>query len=568
MGNETGLGRSFDAMYAAMKAIDPTRPIHYESRNPPYAPTLSSYDVISTMYPSVDHILELMNKDPKRPVIVCEYAHAMGNGLGNFNEYWDAYRKHQRLQGGFIWDWVDQALRHPGPDGRAVWNWVNTSDGANGNDGLVNADRTPQPEILEAKKVQQPVDVEALDLPAGRVRVRNGYDFVDLSSLDVSWRVLVDGEVVQSGTLARPLAAAPRESVEVQLPIDAAKLTAARRSEGSLAATEAFVELSFTLREDQPWARKGHEVAWEQLALPPGRPTAGVARSPRPLDVKQVDGRVVVSGPDFAAAFENGSLASYRWKGEERLAGPLVPHLWRVPTDNDEGGGRASFAHRWREAGLDRVKVTAQAPRIEKPAAGVVRVLIDSRLQGTGAAAMNVATAYEIGSDGSIGVTADFQVDGELPPLPRVGFQVQLPGSTSQVEWYGRGPHESYGDRKTGARFGVYRAKAADMHFPHVMAQENGNRTDVRWVKLTAPGGAGLAFSGAPFDFTAHDYTDEALLASKKSQRIERDGRVTLSLDLAQMGLGGDDSWSPRVHREFQLTKPAYRFAFRLEPVR
>jgi beta-galactosidase len=309
-------------------------------------------------------------------------------------------------------------------------------------------------------------------------------------------------------------------------------------------------------------------VAWEQLALLPGSPTAGVARSPRPLDVKQVDGRVVVSGPDFAAAFENGSLASYRWKGEERLAGPLVPHLWRVPTDNDEGGGRASFAHRWREAGLDRVKVTARAPRIEKPAAGVVRVLIDSRLQGTGAAAMNVATAYEIGSDGSIGVTANFQVDGELPPLPRVGFQVQLPDSTSQVEWYGRGPHESYGDRKTGARIGVYRAKAADMHFPHVMAQENGNRTDVRWVKLTAPGGAGLAFSGAPFDFTAHDYTDEALLASKKSQRIERDGRVTLSLDLAQMGLGGDDSWAPRVHREFQLTKPAYRFAFRLEPVR
>ena len=188
MGNETGLGRSFDAMYAAMKAIDPTRPIHYESRNPPYAPTLSSYDVISTMYPTVDHVLDLMNQDPKRPVIICEYAHSMGNSLGNFYKYWDAYWRYPRLQGGFTWDWVDQALRHPGPNGKALWNWVNTSDGANGNDGLVNADRTPQPEILEARRIQQPVKVEAVDLAAGRLRVTNRYDFADLSGLDVSWR--------------------------------------------------------------------------------------------------------------------------------------------------------------------------------------------------------------------------------------------------------------------------------------------------------------------------------------------------------------------------------------------
>ena len=189
MGNETGLGRSFDAMYEAMKAIDPTRPIHYESRNPPYAPTLSSFDIISTMYPTVDHILDLMNQDPTRPVIICEYAHSMGNSLGNFRKYWDAYDKYPRLQGGFTWDWVDQALRHPGPGGRPVWNWVNTSDGANANDGLVNADRLPQPEILEAKKVQQPVKVEDVDASAGRVRVRNAYDFLDLSHLTLEWRL-------------------------------------------------------------------------------------------------------------------------------------------------------------------------------------------------------------------------------------------------------------------------------------------------------------------------------------------------------------------------------------------
>jgi beta-galactosidase len=569
MGNETGLGRSFDAMYAAMKAIDPTRPIHYESRNPPYAPTLSSFDVISTMYPTVEHVLDLMNQDPTRPVIICEYAHAMGNGLGNFYKYWDAFDQHPRLQGGFIWDWVDQALRHPGPGGRPVWNWVNTSDGANGNDGLVNADRTPQPEILEAKKVQQPVKVEGVGAGLGRVRVTNAHDFLELTHLALEWRLLADGVAVQSGTWAEPLDIRAGESRELALPIDPARL-------GRM--SETLLDLSFRTREEQPWAPKGHEVAWAQVSwLAPGgvigvgiiegelpSPPPGTA----PLEVRREGGRLVLASPGFAAAFENGGLVSYRLKGEEQLAGPLVPHPWRVPTDNDEGGGRASFAHRWREAGLDALAVVAQEPRVERLTDNQVRVVIESRLTGK-AAALRLRTAYEVDGLGGIRVGAAFEADGTLPPLPRVGFQLQLPGSLDRVRWHGRGPNESYADRKTGARLGVHEARVADLHFPHVMAQENGNHTDVRWVTLSDASGRGLRFSGEPFlDFTAHDYTDAALLAAKKSQVIEKDGRVTLSLDLAQMGLGGDDSWSPRVHPEYQLTAPEYRFVFRLRPAR
>ena len=569
MGNETGLGRSFDAMYEAMKTIDPTRSIHYESRNPPYAPTLSSYDIISTMYPTVDHVLWLMNQDPTRPVIICEYAHAMGNGLGNFHKYWDAFDKYPRLQGGFIWDWVDQALRHPGPGGRAVWNWVNTSDGANGNDGLVSADRTPQPEILEAKKVQQPVEVEGVGEGLGRVRVTNAHDFVDLSGLALEWRLLADGVAVQSGTWAAPLDIRAGESREIALPIDPARL------EG-MGAT--LLELSFRTREEQPWAPKGHEVAWAQVprSFAGGVAFAGILEdavpSPppgtAPLSVRTEGGRLVLASPGFAAAFENGALASYRLNEEELLAGPLVPHLWRVPTDNDEGGGPASFAHRWREAGLDALKTIAQEPRVERLTDNQVRVIIESRLVGK-AAALRLKTTYDVDGLGQVRVDAVFAAEGKLPPLPRVGFQLQLPGSVDRVRWHGRGPSESYADRKTGARLGVHEAKVADLHFPHVMAQENGNHTDVRWVTLLDASGRGLRFSGEPvLDFTAHDYTDAALLAAKKSQVVERDGRVTLSLDLAQMGLGGDDSWSPRVHQEYQLTAPEYRFAFRLRPAR
>ena len=569
MGNETGLGRSFDAMYAAMKTIDPTRPIHYESRNPPYAPTLSSYDIISTMYPTVEHVLDLMNQDPTRPVIICEYAHAMGNGLGNFYKYWDAFEKYPRLQGGFIWDWVDQALRHPGPGGRAVWNWVNTSDGANGNDGLVSADRTPQPEILEAKKVQQPVKVEGVGEGLGRVRVTQRPRL--RRSLGARARVAAArGRRRRAvGNLGRAARHPGRREPRAHSPDRPRKL------EG-MSAT--LLELSFRTREEQPWAPKGHEVAWAQVprSFPGGvvgtgsiegeipSPPPGTA----PLSVRTEGGRLVLASPGFAAAFENGGLVSYRLKEEELLAGPLVPHLWRVPTDNDEGGGPASFAHRWREAGLDALKTVAQEPRVERLTDNQVRVVIESRLVGK-AAALRLRTAYEVDGLGGIRVGAVFESEGKLPPLPRVGFQVQLPGTLSTAEWYGPGPHESYADRKRGARLGRFRAKVADLHFPHVMAQENGNRTDVRWVALTDESGRGLRFSGEPFlDFTAHDYTDAALLAAKKSQVVERDGRVTLSLDLAQMGLGGDDSWSPRVHPEYQLTAPEYRFVFRLRPAR
>ncbi len=419
MGNETGLGRGFDAMYEAMKAIDPTRPIHYESRNPPYESSLSSYDIISTMYPTVDHIVDLMNRDPSRPVIICEYAHSMGNSLGNFKKYWDAYDKYPRLQGGFTWDWVDQALRHPGPGGRPVWNWVNTIDGANANDGLVNADRLPQPEILEAKKIQQPVKVEAVDAAAGRVRVRNAYDFRDLSHLALEWRLVADGVAVQSGALAETLDVPAGQGRELTLPVDAAKAGPGQ---------ERFLEVSLRLRDDTPWAGRGHEVAWEQIALPrSGAPAVAVAPAPGMLEAQSDGRRVTLSSTDLTAVIEDGHLVSYRWKGEERLAGPLVPHLWRVPTDNDEGGGAASYAHRWREAGLDRLQAVAQAPTVEAYAPGRARVRVPIRLTGT-KAALGVTTTYDVGSDGTIAVSADFVAEGDLPPLPRVGFQLQLPG--------------------------------------------------------------------------------------------------------------------------------------------
>jgi beta-galactosidase len=398
-----------------------------------------------------------------------------------------------------------------------------------------------------------------MDLARGRVRVSNRYDFLGFGGLSLGWRLVEDGVVVQSGSVPGPLDVPAGQGREMVLPYDVTRIRPGH---------EGLVELSLTLRADEPWAPRGHEVAWEQLTLPraaPARP--GAVPRGLPLDVTSTGPRTVVTGRDFDAGFEGAGLVSYRWRGEERLAGPLGANLWRVPTDNDEGGGRAGYASRWREAGLDRLKASAREPRVETLDGGRVRVTLESRLQAA-AAAVLVTTVYDVGGDGEIAVSATFRQEGTLPPLPRVGVQVQLPGRLDAAEWYGRGPHESYADRKEGARLGVYRAKVEDLHFPFVMAQENGSHTDVRWVSLTDASGRGLRFSGDPtLAFTAHDYTDAALTASKTSQRLARDGRVTLSLDLAQMGLGGDDSWSPRVHPEYLLTAPEFRFAFRIRAV-
>jgi beta-galactosidase len=381
-----------------------------------------------------------------------------------------------------------------------------------------------------------------------------------LSGLELSWRLLADGVEVQSGSYPGLLDIPAREDREITLPYPIGSIPAG---------LEGVLEVRFTLREDRPWASRGHEVAWAQIAVenrsyaPPVTITTGLP----PLEVEQSGKRVSIRGARFAAEFDGASLISYRWDGNERLAGPLLPDLWRVPTDNDEGGGKTGFAHRWREAGLDRLQFVAEAPSVERLPDGSVRVATRSRASGS-QTALDLKTSYEVRQDGSVAVNAGFALDGALPPLPRVGFQLQLPGNYDNIEWYGRGPHESYSDRKEGARLGEYSAKAADLHFPHVMAQENGNHTDTRWVRVVNAAGEGLMVTAATrFDFTAHDYTAAALLASKQSQVIERDGRITLNIDLAQMGLGGDDSWSPRVHPEFRLTEPEYKFAFEIRPI-
>ena len=577
LGNETDMGQNFRDMADIMHLIDPTRPIHYEGRRPYNATSLSSFDIISTMYPSVDDMVKLMEKDPNRPLIVCEYAHSMGNSVGNLKDYWAAIDKYPRMQGAFIWDWVDQGLRLKNRAGKEFTDHINYIDGANAGDGLVNPDRMPQPEINEVKQVYQYVKLTTGSVALSntlttaariKVNVRNTYDFLSLEPFRLEWTLIRNGVVMQRGREAN-LVAKPGQTQVVTLPV--------KIPESIAPGSEYFINISIRLKQATNWADAGHEVATGQFPVEvnaPAAPVIGVNRIPTVKAMPTPTG-ITVRGKDFSAVFDKatGTLSQFVFRGKNLVTQGPQPSFWRVPTDNDEGGGVASFAARWRKAGLDTAKAHPVAFRVES-GSHMIRVICTNEINAQ-AGKIRQQTDYLVYGTGDIQVTTTYTPSGTLPPVARVGLQLQLPASFTNLQWYGRGPFESYADRKDAAQVGLYKATVSEQFFPYTMAQENGNKTDVRWAELTDATGIGLLImsdvnSGTLLNINARDYTDAALLRAKQpdTQELERGNVTVVNIDMAQMGLGGDDSWTPRVHSEYQLpaTKP-YTYSFRLHPV-
>jgi len=560
MGNETGWGANFDAMYDAIKSLDPTRPIHYESKTPAYANVLSRYDIISTMYPTLDNIVWLMNQDSTRPVIICEYAHTMGNSLGNFKKYWDLFYKYPRLQGGFNWDWVDQGLRSKDEQGREYWNVVNSIDGANVNDGLVNPDRIPQPELNEFKKTIQNICVKDINIFQGELRIFNRFFFSTLDDVEMHWDLVRDGLAVQSGTVDQ-LKAGPQDSIDLSLPLN---------KELILPNSEHFLNLSFRLKVDTPYAEKGFEIAKEQLGMVfPGEMPIEPDLPPAQEKLSWESGdRISISGTDFKLAVDSktGALCEAQYRGATLLSEPLIPCFWRVPTDNDEGGGASSFAHRWRKAGLDKYNIKVNSIKLNPQKNGTVKLDVFSILifkEGR----INLTTNYTFIPDGRIDVQLDLTLLDNFPPMARVGMQFAMPSAYEHMTWYGRGPFENYRDRKESAHVGLYSGSVADQYFEYIMPQENGNKTDVRWIRVMDKAETGLKVTGEPLlEVNVQNYSQQALNNSKTSHSLVRGEQTYVHVDFKQMGLGGDDSWSPRVHEEYQLNDKHYHFGFSLKP--
>lgn len=554
LGNESGIGDNLEAARKWVKKNYPDFVVAYE-------PMLGMHsDILCPMYTKPWEIPPMRKGiGARKPFIMVEYMHAMGNSVGDLQSYWELFEANKGMQGAFIWDWVDQGLRKRAADGTFFWAYGGDygDKPTEGNfvcDGLVAPDRRPNPHLNEVKKVYQNIKVEAVDLKAWRFRVVNKYFFSDLSFARGAWELARNGAVILSGELPA-LMTPPRGAEEITIPIgEKLKLDA-----------EHQLKITFTLAKDLPWAPAGHVVAWDQFELAAEKPAARTpAKAPTVKKSETPDGFVFSAG-GFKAVIgkKSGVIESMAAGGIELLSSPIAPNFWRAPTDNDKGNGMPARLGVWREAGTERVLKKIGAVKTSAP--GAAAVAAEFALPAGGS---TLSVVYTIYGDGSIDVDTILDIDKTQPAPPRIGFQAAMPGGFRAVSWYGRGPHENYSDRKESAAVGVYAMSVDELNYPYIEPQETGNRADVRWVEFSDSSGAGLRLEGAPLmNFSAWPFTTAALEKAPHPYEVERSADVIVNLDHAQMGVGGDDSWGALPHPEFILQPGRHEFKLRLKPL-
>ncbi len=557
LGNESGYGPHLADAADWIHAHDPTRPVHYHP-----AADAPEVDMLAPMYPPVDRLIALAEDETEsRPIILCEYAHAMGNSPGGLKEYWDAIARYPRLQGGFIWDWVDQGLRRI-TDNDEEWFAYGGDFGNEPNDGnfclngVIDPDRRPHPGAWEMKKHYEPIAVEAVDLTEGTFCLTNRYAFRDLSPVRGLWTVKTEGETLAAGSLS-PLDAGPGERVTVQLPLTDVEMPPDR---------DVILTLRFVLAEATAWAAAGHEIAWAQFWLIQGgdRPEAPPVDLPI-FFVREGKKSTVFYGAGFTLGFDDATGHIHRLTQAERIvieAGPAL-NLWRAPTDNDA----ARMAALWKAAGLDRLEERVEAFDWMPQAIGVNRVEVTTKAAAGGETVATTHYVYRIKSTGEIHLTYDVELADDLPPLPRVGLRFTLPARLERFTWVGRGPHESYADRKASARVDRWASTVSAEFEPYIVPQENGNKTDVRWATFTDAEGAGLRIEGAPtFNVSAHHHTAHDLAEAQHTHELQRRPEITLNVDIAQAGLG-TEACGPGVLPQYELTEKTYRGTLHLRVI-
>lgn len=569
LGNEAGTGPAFENAAKWLRTYDPTRPVTYggygeEKRHRP----LDYSEIYTPMYDSVAEMLDYAKSDYPQPMIQAEYAHSMGNSLGNFQEYWDAIYATPRLQGGFSWDWVDQTIYKKDEKGRTFFAYggdfgesprPDTDNGVA--DGILQADRTFNPHAWEMKKVYQPIAFKLAD--DGNLAITNRHAFIDLSGFDLRWRLDADGVALGGGKLTMPIVA-PGATVGLPLPPEAVE------NDGR---TERFLTIEAVARPATiPLVEAGSVVAWEQFAIGKATGSADPVKGSTP-QVKTDGQRLTVATKNGAVLTFNrtsGELGRWTLGGRELLRSGLAPNLWRAPTDNDSGNNwmlRTSSI--WKKAVAERKLVSiSQSVRDGT----VIISSIFALGEGTGQFRID----YNVLSNGELEVRgALIPAKQGLPILPRVGMSLKLPGAFSQLEWFGRGPHENYWDRKTGAAVGRYRSTVAEQYHDYSRPQETGNKSDVRWFALRDAAGHGLAFSAdGLLNFSALPMAQDDLDHDRSPSVPNRHGGlvpfrdfVGVNIDHLQMGVGGDNSWGALPLAKYRIPAKEYAWRFRMAPI-
>jgi beta-galactosidase len=581
LGNESGYGANHDTAAGWVRGVDPSRLLHYEGaisrwNGGDWQSGHRVTDVICPMYPQIDDIVAWAQQaTDSRPMILCEYTHAMGNSNGSMSDYWAAFEANPSLQGGYIWEWIDHGILCRTEDGRTYWayggDFGDTPHDANFcTDGIVWPDRTPHPALYEFKHLAQPIAVEWENPDEGLIRIVNKQDFANLNWLRGHWVLTVDGIVEADGDLP-VLDAAPGAVQKLQLP------TEQLRGSG-----ERFVTVHFFQRAATLWAPADHEVGWVQLALPqvtkpePVQRAVAAAETLTAAEDEHTISLVATAGERLVQAVfdkSTGALAAYGPNGENLLVqGPKL-HVWRGATDNDgiklllDHQGHKPLA-RWLALGLDNVQQHLEGLHLIETEAGLPAVEVVHRASGRGQWDDFVHThRYVLQPSGDLVVENHVRLGSDITDLPRVGVNLVLRSALEQLAWYGRGPWENYSDRKASTQVGIYHSTVTQEYVPYIMPQEHGHKTDVRWLQLTDDQGRGLQVHGEPiFEFSTSHFMDEALYAARHTIDLQPKPEVILHVDGAHRGLG-TASCGPDTLERYRLLDHEYRFTFRLSTI-
>ena len=563
LGNEAGNGTNFYEGYEWLKAHD-QRPVQYERAEGDY-----NTDMNVPQYPSPASVARFSQSNPARLMIMSEYAHIMGNSLGNFKDYWDAIENHPYLQGGFIWEWIDQSIDTV-KNGKRIKAYggdfplegpvdENLSDNNFCIKGVVTAYRELTPMAVEVKKVYQHIKTSWKE--NNQLQVTNGYFFRNTDNIKLAWQVLEDGVPVEKGTI-ETIQISPQQRNTITLPVK----TVQKQNR------EYFLNVSYSLKTEEPFLPAGYEIAYEQFSLHTKNVVAEPSSAKGRLHLSRSSGRYIIAGNDFSVEFDTarGVLASYTLNKALLLQSGPSPAFWRAPNDNDIGAGINKSLRMWRNAYEQGLVTEARATTVNDQ---LCEVVFRKSLVNGDAVSEQTFSVY---ADCSVKVANRFRAEkGKYPMLMRIGNNLEVSRELDQIRYYGRGPWENYQDRKSASLVGLYKQNLSVQYFPYARPQESGNKTDVRWVSLTNASGKGLRFQQADslLSFAALPYSLDDLDpgVNKKQyhsgELAERD-RIYLHMDLQQTGVGGIDSWGAWPVEAYRIPYSDHQYSYWIRPVK
>lgn len=563
LGNESGNAVNHAAMAGWIKAFDPSRPIHYEGAQANFIlneTTDKPYvDMISKMYANIQDMIKVANdKNDKRPVIYCEYAHSMGNSTGNLFEFWDAFRSNPRMIGGYVWDWVDQGLEKTDAKGQKYYVYggdhgEKIHDGNFCLNGIVFPDRSLKSAAYEFRKQMQNVSITALNLENGEFLVSNLYSFTNLNEFAISYQILENGKMIKE---------LPLPSMNIA-PFQTQKLVLNYKQFVKNKASEYHILISFKTKLDYNWAKAGHEVSWEQFSIfKPSILNQSGNIAEIPLIKTETEENIILSNEKvkYSINKKSGALSSVLTKEKEIISEPLVPNLWRAQTDNDSLCGTATMLKKWFFE-----KPILKSAIIKEQATGLFSYTTVYHLDSTNS---DILLLYTFSGNGIVNVNYNIKIGNNAPAIPRVGMKLALENTLDSLTWFGKGPFETYEDRKTGAKLGSYNASISKDFVSYIQPSECGNKTEVRYFMVSQSKGSKVKVSSSSlFNFSALPYSLENLRLARHTTDLIETKNNYINIDLVQMGVGGDDSWSPngQPHKAFMLNDKVYNFDFKLE---